>query len=89
MVALAVRERRQSVLPRPAILKRHIMVYGFVVAVLYQVLFLLEIERTTAGNTGLMMATVPAWTALLARFFIGAKLPGMAWADCCWRSSAL
>jgi drug/metabolite transporter (DMT)-like permease len=37
------------------------------------------IARTTVGNTGLIMATVPVWTALLARVFISETLSRLAW----------
>ncbi|TVP49838.1 MAG: DMT family transporter [Gemmatimonadales bacterium] len=32
----------------------------------YQLLFIHGLDRTTAGNTALLLATVPVWTALLA-----------------------
>jgi drug/metabolite transporter (DMT)-like permease len=56
---------------------------------MYQILFLHGLDRTTAGNTALMLATVPVWVALLSalvregtldRFVVGgilATLSGM------------
>ncbi len=79
LAILAICERRRGVLPGPDISARQILIYGVLVAGLYQVLFLLGIARTTAGNTGLIMATVPAWTALLARVFIGEQIAKVAW----------
>ena len=35
----------------------------------YQVFFILGIENTTAGNSALLMASVPAWTAIVGVFF--------------------
>jgi drug/metabolite transporter (DMT)-like permease len=55
----------------------------------YQVLFIQGLDRTTAGNTALLLATVPVWAALLSALFregsldrwvlggIGATLLGM------------
>jgi drug/metabolite transporter (DMT)-like permease len=79
LAAFALRERRRGILPRRGIRRRQILIFGILVAGLYQVLFLLGIDRTTAGNVGLIMATVPAWTAVLARIFIGEKLRSIAW----------
>lgn len=79
LVLFALRELRQGVRPRPGIRRHQILIYGFVIAGVYQVCFLMGMARTTAGNTGLIMATVPAWTALLARVFIGERLVRIAW----------
>ncbi|MEO2033165.1 MAG: DMT family transporter [Planctomycetaceae bacterium] len=79
LAAFALRERRRGILPRHGIRRRHVLIFGILIGGLYQVLFLLGIDRTTAGNAGLIMATVPAWTAVLARIFIGEKLLRLAW----------
>ena len=47
---------------------------------LYQVFFILGIENTTAGNSALLMASSPAWTAVAGVLFIGEQLTGRAWA---------
>lgn len=70
------RTRRSSL--RPTDLAR-IAVYALMIAVAYQLLFLWGIERTTAGNTALIIATVPIWTALLARVFLQEHLTRLAW----------
>jgi drug/metabolite transporter (DMT)-like permease len=75
----ALRERRAGIRPGPEITGRRILTFAVLVSGLYQLLFLLGIARTTAGNTGLILATVPAWTALLARIFIGERLSRLAW----------
>ena len=36
---------------------------------LYQLFFILGIENTTAGNSALLMASVPAWTAIIGILF--------------------
>jgi drug/metabolite transporter (DMT)-like permease len=69
LAAFALRERRRGILPRRGIRRRQILIFGILVAGLYQVLFLLGIDRTTAGNVGLIMA----------RIVIGEKLRSIAW----------
>lgn len=79
LAAFAWRERRAGVRPGPEISWRQILTYATLIGGLYQVLFLMGMDRTTAGNTGLIMATVPVWTALLASVFIGERLSRLAW----------
>ncbi|MEQ9409636.1 MAG: DMT family transporter [Fuerstiella sp.] len=79
LALLALRERRAGLLPRPGLTKKKILVYACIVSAMYQLLFLLGIARTTSGNTALIMATVPMWTALLARVFLAEKLRMLAW----------
>jgi len=81
--AFALRERRQGNLPAADMNWSRILPFAIVIAGLYQILFLTGIDRTTAGNTGLIMATVPAWTALLAHCFIGDRLSRTAWCGLC------
>jgi drug/metabolite transporter (DMT)-like permease len=45
----------------------------------YQVLFLLAVSKTSSADVALIMATVPMWTAVMARFFLGEKLSPQAW----------
>lgn len=58
---------------------RQVVIYALMISFLYQVLFLLGIARTTSGNTALIISTVPMWTALLARFFLGETIRRFAW----------
>lgn len=78
LVAFAWRELRQGLLPKEGITWKQVAIYGVVAAGFYQLIFLLGIARTTSGNTALIMATVPMWTALLARI-IGERLRRLAW----------
>lgn len=73
------RERRRQQVPATKIRFRYLLVYGLMVGAIYQVAFLLGVERTTSGNTALIISTVPMWTALLARIFISEKISRMAW----------
>ena len=79
LAAFAFRERRRGVLPNPRISWKSIIIFAIMISGVYQLLFLLGIERTTSGNTALIIATVPVWTALFARVFLSEKLLLMAW----------
>ena len=46
---------------------------------LYLVIFVKGIELTTAGNTALILASMPMWTAILSFFFLHERLPGITW----------
>ena len=63
--------------PRQQILL--ILLYSFLSGFAYQVLFCLGIDRTTAGNTALIMSALPMWTALLAMVLIQERLTRKAW----------
>ena len=58
---------------------RKIIVYSATVSAAYQLCFLTGISGTTSGNTALIIATVPMWTALLARIFINEEIRRLAW----------
>ena len=63
--------------PRQQILL--IVLYAFLSGFAYQVLFLLGIDRTSAGNTALIMSALPMWTAILAMLLIKERLNRAAW----------
>lgn len=74
---LHLRQRPVTPIPRemwPAILGLSLLGYFF-----YQILFLLGLAATTAGNSSLLLASSPIWTALVMRCR-GDGLPGLAWA---------
>ncbi len=80
LALLALRESSPSV-ERPPGLWRQVLLYAVIASGLYQWMFLLGISSQTAsgsGNGSLIMATVPLWTALLARFLLGENLSGQA-----------
>lgn len=45
----------------------------------YQILFLIGINSTSAGNTGLILSAIPMWTAVLAFFFLRERLSRGSW----------
>lgn len=79
LAGFAIREIRQGRLPTRDIPWGKVCIYGVLAAGIYQLLFLLGVARTTSGNTALIMATVPMWTALLARLFLDERLKSIAW----------
>ncbi|MCA9047745.1 MAG: DMT family transporter [Planctomycetaceae bacterium] len=79
LAAFALRERRAGRRTQPDLKFRQVVVYSLIASVLYQLLFLLGIARTTSGNMALIIATVPMWTALLAWTFLGEQLRTAAW----------
>ena len=45
----------------------------------YLVIFVKGIELTTAGNTALILASMPMWTAILSFFVLAERLPRVTW----------
>ncbi len=45
----------------------------------YLVIFVKGIELTTAGNTALILASMPMWTAVLSFFVVSERLPKVTW----------
>lgn len=56
-----------------------IVALGVVGNVLYQLLFILGLDRTLAGNAALLLAATPVWTALLSRIYGGERHPTRVW----------
>lgn len=79
LVLFAIWERRSGIRPQPGLRFRQVVVYAVFVSAMYQLTFLMGIAKTTSGNTALIIATVPMWTALMARVFLGEQLLRLAW----------
>lgn len=77
LLSLALREKPSTVLPPPGLWKSTLL-YAVIASGIYQWTFLLGVSRTASGNGALIMATVPAWTAVLARIFLKEKLTRLA-----------
>jgi drug/metabolite transporter (DMT)-like permease len=59
--------RSRGAIPFPA--RRHwggVVFLGLLANVVYQLLFIHGVDRTLAGNAGLVLATTPVWTLILA-----------------------
>ncbi|MBL8888975.1 MAG: DMT family transporter [Planctomycetaceae bacterium] len=73
---LESRYRPRSATP----LKWHwFFLFAFLNGFLYQVVFFLGISRTTAGNTALLLSSMPMWTAIFSFLFVFERLPVTAW----------
>lgn len=79
LALFAILERRRGIRPSPQLTFRQIVVFAVIIAAVYQLVFLLGVAYTTSGNTALIIATVPMWTALLARLFLNERLRRLAW----------
>ncbi len=79
LVVFARREFAEGLLPKSGISWKQVLIFAMMSSGFYQLLFLLGISRTTSGNTALIMATVPMWTALLARVFLHETIQRLAW----------
>lgn len=56
-----------------------VVVFALISSLVYQLIFILGITRTTAGNTALIMASMPMWTAALSFFFVRERLQAVTW----------
>jgi drug/metabolite transporter (DMT)-like permease len=56
-----------------------LLVFSLVSGVVYPLAFMLGIDRTTSGNTALLLASMPMWTAVLSALFIKERLPVLTW----------
>lgn len=56
-----------------------IVSFSFLSGLTYPLLFMWGIERSTAANTALLMASMPMWTALMSRWFLHERLKRITW----------
>lgn len=56
-----------------------VLVFAALTGLVYLVLYLMGIDRTTAGNTALLLSSMPMWTAVLSFLFLRERLPGISW----------
>jgi drug/metabolite transporter (DMT)-like permease len=73
------RIRKQAAVPLTRQRIRQIVGVGLVGYFLYQVAFVVGLNRTTAGSAALIMAGAPIWTALLARLMGFEFLRRLSW----------
>ncbi|MFO1065317.1 MAG: DMT family transporter [Pirellulales bacterium] len=59
--------------------KRRLFIFALASGLAYPLLFMFGINRTTAGNTALLLASMPMWTAVLSALFIRERLPLLTW----------
>lgn len=56
-----------------------VLVFSLLNGFVYLVVFVQGISLTTAGNTALILASMPMWTAVLATIFLHERLPRITW----------
>ena len=71
---------RSPLAPSPGKQWLLIAIFSILTGFAYQVLFLVGIHRTTAGNTALIMSSIPMWIAVLSFLFLRERLGWLAWA---------
>lgn len=64
--------------PNPVRLWATIVGFAVLTGAVYQILFAVGMDRTTAGNTALIMSSMPMWIAMLSFLLLREKL-GSAW----------
>lgn len=79
LVFLAWLESRRRPLALSGAPWGRILLFTLVSGLIYPLLFMFGIERTTAANTALLLSSMPMWTAVFSRFAYGEKLPGITW----------
>lgn len=79
LVLLGWNELRSGQRPRSNLRFHQVLIYAGLASIIYQYLFLLGVSRATSANAGLIVATIPMWTALAARVFLKEQLPWLGW----------
>ncbi|MDB4561900.1 DMT family transporter [bacterium] len=72
----AAERRGQAKVPTPW---RKVVTLGLLSSLVYQVLFLLGMDATSAGNTAIIVASGPLWTAIIESLMGVDRHPGQAW----------
>lgn len=57
----------------------HILLFAILTGFGYQILFLIGIDSTSAGNTSLILSAIPMWAAILSFFFLKERMPLASW----------
>jgi drug/metabolite transporter (DMT)-like permease len=53
--------------------------FSFLTGAVYQIIFVMGMDRTTAGNTALIMSSIPMWTAIVSVILLREALGAVAW----------
>jgi drug/metabolite transporter (DMT)-like permease len=56
-----------------------IVFYSLLAGLIYQLAFLYGIKNTTAGNTALILTSMPVWTAVISFFYLRERLGNITW----------
>ena len=64
---------------RPLIASVSFWSFILLTGLIYQLLFIFGISRTTAANSALLLSTMPMWTAMISFFALRERLPRVTW----------
>jgi drug/metabolite transporter (DMT)-like permease len=65
--------------PRRSFSRLQVFCFALLTGFIYLLVFVKGISLTTAGNTALILSSMPMWTAILSFFFVKERLPGVTW----------
>lgn len=68
-----------SEVTKPRFMGGRILGFALLSGLLYPLAFMEGIDRTTAGNTALLLASMPMWTALLSKLVYAERLSRLTW----------
>lgn len=77
--AFALIESRWVDQPAARFSRMRFVVFALVSGLFYPLMFMFGIDHTTAGNTALLLSSMPLWTAVISALFIGERLPLLSW----------
>jgi len=77
VLALLERRYRSTKIKRFSV--GRFLVFSLLSGFFYQFLFFKGITATTAGNTALLLSSMPMWTAILSFLFLSERLPKVTW----------
>ncbi|MGN6133179.1 MAG: DMT family transporter [Aureliella sp.] len=75
----AFAESRWAVQPAERFSKTRFVIFALVSGLWYPLMFMFGIDNTTAGNTALLLSSMPLWTAVISAVFIRERLPLVSW----------
>ena len=65
--------------PRKPFSRLHVLLCAFLTGFIYLLAFVKGVSLTTAGNTALILSSMPMWTAILSFVFLRERLPAVTW----------
>ncbi len=76
---LAWLESKYWPVPRKSYSRWQAFAFAMLTGFIYLLVFVKGISLTTAGNTALILSSMPMWTAILSFVFVNERLPGVTW----------
>lgn len=79
LALMALVESRWLEQPAARFSKSRFIMFALISGLWYPLLFMIGIDYTTAGNTALLLSSMPLWTAVISAVFIRERLPRLSW----------